>query len=186
MRTFISIDIVNPLIKQRVIEFQGKFSSINTVKFIDPEQLHFTIKFLGEIDSSLIDDIILRLKRIKFSKFTMDLNSLGSFPNDQHISIIWAGVDSNSMNILEKLCKKINEQLSDLFPPDPRKFTAHVTLARVKSKKLNSEIINILHDNSKLFFGQNFVNNFSFKRSKLTSYGPVYSNLYDFNLNGSD
>lgn len=186
MRTFISIDIVNSLIKQRVVEFQDKFSSINTVKFIDPEQLHFTIKFLGEIDSFLIDDVILRLKRIKFPKFTIKLNSLGSFPSDKHISIIWAGVDDNSVNVLQELSKKINEQLSDLFPPDARKFTAHVTLARVKSKKLNSEIVSILNENLNIFFGQNFVNSFSFKSSKLTSYGPVYSNLYDFNLNGSD
>ena len=136
MRTFISIDILNPIIKQKVLEFQEKFSSINTVKFIDPDQLHFTIKFLGEIDSSLTHDIVLRLKRIKFRKFTVKLSCLGSFPNDQHISIIWAGVDTNSVNILQLLSTKINEQLSDLFPFDTRKFTAHVTLARVKSKQL--------------------------------------------------
>ena len=116
MRTFISIDIVNPVIKQKVLEFQEKFSSINTVKFIDPAQLHFTIKFLGEIDSFLINDVILQLKRIKFRKFTVKLSSIGSFPNDQYISIIWAGVDSNSVNILQSLSKKINKQLFNLFP----------------------------------------------------------------------
>ena len=186
MRTFISIDIVNPVIKQKVLEFQEKFSSINTVKFIDSAQLHFTIKFLGEIDSFLINDVILQLKRIKFRKFTVKLSSIGSFPNDQYISIIWAGVDSNSVNILQSLSKKINKQLFNLFPSDTRKFTAHVTLARIKSKKLNSEIVNILHKNSQLFFGQNIVNNFSFKSSELTPHGPVYSTLYDFTLNESD
>ena len=186
MRTFISIDILNPNIKQKVLEFQEKFSSINTVKFIDPDQLHFTIKFLGEIDSSLTHDIVLRLKRIKFRKFTVKLSCLGSFPNDQHISIIWAGVDTNSVNILQLLSTKINEQLSDLFPFDTRKFTAHVTLARVKSKQFNSEIVNLIHENSQLFFGQSIVNNFSFKSSELTPHGPVYSNLYNFNLNESD
>ena len=123
---------------------------------------------------------------IKFRKFTVKLSSIGSFPNDQYISIIWAGVDSNSMNILQSLSKKINEQLFNLFPSDTRKFTAHVTLARIKSKKLNSEIVNILHKNSQLFFGQNIVNNFSFKSSELTPHGPVYSTLYDFTLNESD
>jgi len=177
MRAFISIDISEE-IKKEIIKIQEKLPEFLGKK-TEPENLHLTLKFLGEIEEKKIEEIKNRLSEIKFSSFEASINSIGFFDRGsekyaQQI-IIWL-----HMTNCEKLQKLIDEKLRGIFDPEKR-FMSHLTIARVKSVKDKKKFIKGVEDIEipNLDF---IVKKFSLKKSNLTSKGPVYEDIGSFNL----
>jgi 2'-5' RNA ligase len=110
-------------------------------RWIDVENYHITLRFIGDVDGRTADEIVDRLDRIDRPEFQMRLDGIGSFGSKKPHSI-WAGVTpSPEMHALqgeiERICQRIG------LPPDPRKFTPHVTLARLKSSRVD-EVVHYL------------------------------------------
>ncbi len=107
-------------------------------RWIDVENYHITLRFIGDVDGRTADEIVDRLDRIDRPEFQASLTGIGSFGSKKPHSI-WAGV-SPSPEIyalqaeIERICQRIG------LPPDPRKFTPHVTLARLKNCRLDDVV----------------------------------------------
>ncbi len=94
-------------------------------------QLHLTLRFIGEVDKALAEEIRLLLFTISFSPFHLRLQGLGLFGSQRKARIIWAGIENPQP--ANALYEKINNTLRQVgLPPEKRKFMAHVSLARFK------------------------------------------------------
>ena len=172
MRIFVSIDIPEE-IKSDVIKIQEnlpEFFGKKTAK----ENLHLTLKFLGEINEKKVEEVKKKLRKIKFDKFESKIDCVGVF-DEKFIRIIWL-----HMSDCDELQKEIDEKLKDLFDKEKR-FMSHLTIARVKSIKDKKKFLEELKkiEISKIKFK---VENFYLMKSKLTSEGPRYEILKEYVL----
>ncbi len=170
IRAFISIDIPENA-KLEIKKIQEKLPQFFGKK-IDLDNLHLTLKFLGEIDEKTLDEVKKRLEKIDFSKFNIKLGELGVF-SPKFIKIIWI-----KLNGADRLQKQIDEELDGLFKKEKR-FMSHLTIGRVK--KVNTK--RFLEDLKKIsvpdigFTAESF----ELKKSILNSVGPHYETLEKYN-----
>ncbi|MGW9231599.1 RNA 2',3'-cyclic phosphodiesterase [Pseudorhizobium sp. NPDC055634] len=107
-------------------------------RWIDVENYHITLRFIGDVDGRTADEIVDRLDRIDRPEFQISLNGIGSFGSKKPHSI-WAGVSpSLEMSALQSEIERICQRIG--LPPDPRKFMPHVTLARLKTCRLDDVV----------------------------------------------
>lgn len=107
-------------------------------RWIDVENYHITLRFIGDIDGRTADEVVNRLDRIDRPEFQVNLTGIGSFGSKKPHSI-WAGVSpSAEMNALQSEIERMCQRLG--LPPDPRKFTPHVTLARLRHSRLDDVV----------------------------------------------
>lgn len=107
-------------------------------RWIDVENYHITLRFIGDIDGRTADEVVDRLDRINRPEFQLNLTGIGSFGSKKPHSI-WAGVSpSPEMNALQAEIERICQRIG--LPPDPRKFMPHVTLARLRNCRLDDVV----------------------------------------------
>jgi RNA 2',3'-cyclic 3'-phosphodiesterase len=107
-------------------------------RWIDVENYHITLRFIGDVDGRTADEIVTRLDRIDREEFQISLNGIGSFGSKKPHSV-WAGVSPSAeltalQGEIERICQRIG------LPPDPRKFMPHVTLARLRSARVEDVV----------------------------------------------
>lgn len=174
MRCFISIDLPKEI--QKEVEKIQKVLPGFKGKLTEPENLHLTLKFLGEIDEEHLVEIKRRLNEIRFKKFEIEISQIGVFsPN--HIRIVWLHLSN-----CEKLQKLVDEKLEGLFKKEHR-FMSHLTIARVKGIKNKRYFLGELKK-IKIPKGLKFtIKEFVLKKSTLTPEGPLYEDLETFSSN---
>ncbi|PKA40745.1 RNA 2',3'-cyclic phosphodiesterase [Rhizobium sullae] len=107
-------------------------------RWIDVENYHITLRFIGDVDGRTADEIVERLDRIDRPEFQIRLDGIGSFGSKKPHSV-WAGVSpSPEMYALQAEIERICQRIG--LPSDPRKFTPHVTLARLKSSRVDDVV----------------------------------------------
>ncbi len=172
MRCFISIGIPEN-IKKEIKKIQEQLPDFIGKK-TETENLHLTLKFLGEISEEKIKLIKEKLKKIKIAKFETEINSIGVF-SEKVIKIVWMHLTN-----CDELQKEIDDSLKDLFKPEQR-FMSHLTIARVKKIKSKKEFLEKL--NKIKIPKMNFiVDEFKLKSSALKKEGPVYGDIKVYNL----
>ena len=175
-RGFISIDIDS---FQKIQEFERDIKDTGAnVKLVEPENIHLTLKFLGDTDESLIDRIeeIMKYSVKDVEPFEIQLIGSGVFPNERYIKVMWIGI-KNSENI-GKIASLIDEKISTLgFEKEKRKFSAHLTIARVKNAKNKEKLLNIIEKYRDIEFAKIKVDTIKLKKSTLTPKGPIYTTL---------
>ena len=176
MRLFIAIEIPEE-IKEYISTIQNQLSyNYSKIKPVTKQQMHLTLKFLGEVQPNKAKETIEALKQIKFKKFNFNLDSVGIFPNKSNIRVVWLGLKPEEDII--NLQKEIDDKLERLFDKD-RDFKPHITLCRVKhieNKNAFIEKIKNLRIESKNID----VSSFKLIKSTLTKNGPVYEELCIF------
>jgi len=176
-RAFISIDFPQEVIK----EIARLNPLINSQQFIgkqtELENIHLTLKFLGEISQEQIKQTKQQLSKIKFPKFQAKLLHIGTFSKHENPKIIWIKIGSKQLHELQS---KIDESLFQLFPKEKR-FMSHLTIARIKHAKDSKSFINYINNISikPLKFP---ITNFKLKSSTLNPVGPIYTTLEEYNL----
>lgn len=182
MRLFIAIEIPED-IKECIDEMQKRIDDKNNkIRFVNKNNVHLTLKFLGEVQPNNLEEIKNNLKKIIFKAFSVVLNGVGVFPNENHILVIWVGLKPEEL-VLE-LQKDIDENLKKLFKKE-KNFKPHLTLARVKYiddkesfidklKKIKVENKNIRVDSFKLI------------KSSLTRQRPIYEVIDTFSGDTSE
>ncbi len=185
MRAFISIDLPYEVNKE-LSNIQDKFSSLKSLAgmtVVKTENVHLTLKFLGEISNSEINKLSNLLKEIEFEKFELELADLDYFPTKEYPRVIWLSLKPKKF--VEKLYNLIDEKLkkAKIFSKSGKedKFIPHVTVARVKyirDKNKFAENLNKIIIKKKKFI----VSSFQLKKSILTSKGPIYETLQEFEL----
>ncbi len=136
------------------------------------ENMHFTLKFLGEVEKAKLAQIKKILHNVDFSPFSVRMRGVGGFPNASHARVIWAGAESEGM---EELARKVHAALVGLFEGD--EFSPHLTLARVRGKAGLRQFFNG-HEGEE--FGEFRVDRFVLFESRLQPGGPEYRKLVEF------
>jgi len=183
IRSFIAIELPGEL-KQAFAELQRKFRSAGSLpmRWVDPSNIHLTLKFLGDIDAGSTDKIITALEESAkgTTPFNIEVKGLGVFPNMNRIQIIWVGL-YGELEKLGQLQKRIETSLKSLgFPPENRPFTPHLTLARVRDyarpdeRQKLGQLVSATSFEGKYTINVTAVN---LMRSELTREGPIYSKL---------
>ncbi|MCE9652011.1 MAG: RNA 2',3'-cyclic phosphodiesterase [Nitrosarchaeum sp.] len=175
MRVFVAIEISSDKIINSISKFQSEINI--SAKPIEPQNLHFTLQFLGEISEDMVKRVMIALNSVKFSNFIVNLKGIGVFPTLKFPKIIWIGTDENGGNLLIELAKKVENTLTPLGFTIDKPFKPHITVFRIKNKigDIGKEM-----DKFKLIdFGMQEITGFKLKQSILSSKGPVYSDLME-------
>jgi 2'-5' RNA ligase len=179
IRSFIAVDVEKELLED-FRRLQGQIASSGAdLRLVRLENLHLTLRFLGEIPRPKIEAVISGLEKLEFKPFTARFEGVGSFPSLNRPRVVWVGV-SQGAEELKELAGKVERIVAEAgIPRDPKGFTPHLTLARVKSRRNLSSLSKVLQELSKAEVGVMKVSAVRLKRSLLTPKGPVYSNLYE-------
>ena len=177
MRVFVAVEISNYKILKNIQTFQKNVQVDG--KPIKIDQIHFTLKFLGEIDEIKCEQVKNIVKKISFSSFDLSLKGVGGFPNLKNPRVIWIGIDENGAEKLSALVNETGMKLTSLGFDDDKKFKPHLTIFRVK-KKIN-DISVMMKDYQTVEFGTQTVSKIKVKRSVLSPKGPEYSDLLEVN-----
>jgi len=173
-RCFISLDLPRGAIREiEKIQKQIKSKKLFDGKITEGENLHLTLKFLGELSSGEIEEIKKRLQEIKFEKFEAKLGKIGVF-SKKFIRIIW--IELLGKGVFE-LQKQIDEKLADLFDKESR-FISHITIARVKRVYDKKGFLEYLESIRIPELGFN-VDEFHLKKSELFETGPIYDDILE-------
>jgi len=148
-------------------------------RWIDVENYHITLRFIGDVDNRTADEIVDRLDRIDRPEFQAQLTGIGSFGSKKPHSI-WAGVSiSPDMLALQAEIERICQRIA--LPPDPRKFMPHVTLARLKHCRLD-DVVHYLSGRGNFHTAPFKVSRFVLLSSKESVGGGPYVNEEIFSL----
>jgi 2'-5' RNA ligase len=168
MRLFIAFDIPES-VKEQLVSIQKKIKTDAKISWVKAENMHLTIKFLGEVAEDKVEETKKKLSSVKFKPFEVSVSEIGVFPSEDYIRVIWVGLkDDKSM---QKLAQDIREALPGFKDDYP--FKAHLTIARVKfvkDKKALVDELKKLKPKPEKFS----VENFKLYKSTLTREGPVY------------
>ncbi len=174
-RTFISIKIPEEAVKE-IARVQSLLSRWKfTGKIIELENLHLTLKFLGEIRGEVIDKVIEKLRMLEFKEFEVKLGEIGIFRYRNRPRIVWVKISGTGIFELQR---KIDGKIKEFFLLEDR-FMSHLTISRVKYVKDNLGFINYIK-NIKVREIKWVVRDFFINKSELTRMGPKYTNLFRF------
>ena len=177
-RGFIAIDIKT---NQIISNFKNEIEKIKAdVKLVETQNIHITLKFLGDTEETLIDEIenIMKNAVKDIKPFKVKLSGTGVFPNQNYIKVVWIGILNGE--IISEIAGKIDGPLTKLgFERERRRFSPHLTIARVKTAKNKEKLMQIVNNYSDLEFNEMEINSIKLKKSELTPKGPIYKTLRD-------
>lgn len=178
IRSFIAFDIESAQVLERITHMQKILTETHAdLKFVEPKNIHITIRFLGNITPHMVDRVYESMKKVKFEPFEVKIQGIGAFPNTRYPRVLWAGIREGAEQ-LRSIFHQLEPQLRILgFAPDPKGFSPHLTIARVKSGRNKAELAKQVEENINYDFGTVKAECLRLKRSDLTPKGPIYSTL---------
>ena len=183
MRAFIALEISEPPVLDSLVSFQKELLSTGAdLKPVERENLHFTVKFLGEVSDSQSKEVAARLGGLSLKGGVVEVAGVGAFPSQSRPSVVWAGVKPDSEQLVQAIAKPVIDILGDIGERDDRPFRAHATLARVRSRAPHPGLVSLLRRASGTTFGTTTLRDFRLMSSTLTASGPVYADLGVFPL----
>lgn len=182
VRSFLAIELAEDLIP-KILDVQKEFKKTNTnIKYVSSQNMHFTLKFFGNIDLDMIEDIGHAVERTikNYSSFDLNIKNCGCFPNKNVIKVLWLGLEDGSP--IKDLQKDLDNEFKKLGFKKERNFISHLTIGRVKSPKNKKEIRETIEKLENIEIGQMKVSRISLKKSTLTPQGPIYEDIKVFEL----
>ncbi|MDR3291061.1 MAG: RNA 2',3'-cyclic phosphodiesterase [Methanobrevibacter sp.] len=182
-RGFLAIDITDENIVNNINKFQNELKKANAnIRYVNKENLHFTLKFFGKIDSKQIYEISKVVKETinDFKPFKIAINGTGVFPNESNMKIIYVGI-SESRDFLQ-LQKTLDKKFETLGFKLEKKHIGHLTVGRLKNLKNKKNVREIIKEFEEREIGELTISKISLKKSELTSDGPNYTDLEVFEL----
>ncbi|MFQ5941169.1 MAG: RNA 2',3'-cyclic phosphodiesterase [Nitrososphaerales archaeon] len=176
MRTFVAVEVNSKEALQSMLDFQKALLQTGVrARPVEANRLHFTIMFLGEINTVMLESIKSKLSDIKFEPIQVTYTGVGVFPKPDFVRVIWVGVDNDSGSKLINLAKEVESRLNMLGFKSDKPFKPHITLFRVRDKMRNLDAILNFKDKN---FGTDTLSTVKVKKSDLTPSGPIYSDLF--------
>lgn len=188
VRTFLAVPISEE-VKQVIEGLSIRLKAmLPDVRFVKKENLHITLRFLGEIEQERINEIKKALINpiCSFAKFKIFMAQIGAFPHIKRPKIVWVGVKDPDQKLRE-LYNSVDSALTELgIPREERSFTAHLTLGRVKEGRKLNDLDRVLEPYFCKAFGESIVDRVTFFKSELMSEGPIYTPLMEFLFEGRE
>ena len=180
MRLFVAIEIESE-IRSRIDGFVARLKpQLEGARWVRPEGMHLTLKFLGNVTDERRSPIELSLGGVRASSFAINVGNVGVFPNPKFPRVLWVGIQAGPE--LTELAQQIEERMSRLgFPREMRAFAAHITVARLNNRSKTSSLNSVLSA-PQPGFGTMTAKEFHLYESKLSPQGSRYSKLAAFRL----
>ena len=181
LRLFIAVDLPTPMARS-VSEVRRELESLDgPLRWVRPALMHLTLKFLGQVKSARVQAIDRSLETVRASAFKVSVSGVGFFPNVRAPRILWAGVVSED---LENLAGEIETRMVETgFPPERRKFTPHLTLARTRgSSPVRRDTVLAAERSRDRSFGEFTVDCFHLYESQLHPAGAIHTKIHEYLL----
>jgi len=153
------------------------------IKWVEPSNLHLTLKFFGETQEDKIPEIVnaLKLGLEKHNKFSLQISTLGIFGSQYNPKLIWAGLQNT--NPLMQLVSSVHTELDKIgYFQDRQNFVPHLTLGRIKNLSDKNLFQNIISKYKESYFQEIFVEEVYLFESTLTKLGPLYQIIEKIDL----
>jgi 2'-5' RNA ligase len=179
VRAFIAVEL-DPHLLPKVLELQSEVLSVGAdIKAVEPENIHFTLRFLGEITQSTVDEVMTCMNGLIFAPFLIEIRGVGSFPNMRNPRVVWIGLSMGS-DAFSRLSRQLDDRLAEIgLRSEGERFTPHLTFGRVRSGRNKAALIKKLGELLNSEVGKMKVESVKLKKSMLTPRGPIYTTLLD-------
>jgi 2'-5' RNA ligase len=179
MRLFIAIEIPDEIKKEMVmVQEQLRKANIDAT-WPRPEAMHLTLKFLGEIPETKVAEIVSGMQKAAegIGRFRLEVKGVGTFPNPRNARVVWIGL-SGDIGKLTKLQEAVENAMAGIgLVRDERKFTAHLTLGRIKYIRSRDTWIKTLEEIKDISLPAFEVTSVSLMQSELKPSGAVYTEM---------
>ncbi|MCS6926323.1 MAG: RNA 2',3'-cyclic phosphodiesterase [Candidatus Binatia bacterium] len=177
IRAFIAINLAAPVIEEIAKVQSALQEAKGDIRWTRADNLHLTLKFLGDIARQQVEPIVHALHQALASHPPLRLSAqgLGAFPNLRKPRVLWAGIDGEGLMALREAVDTALMALD--FPPEEREFTPHLTLGRVRSLRGWERVLAVMKRHEQAYFGESTVDHVTLYQSTLRPEGAVYSAL---------
>ena len=178
IRSFIAIKLAPDVNRNSTRMLQRLRQSNDGIKWVPTDNLHLTLKFLGDVDNTEVPDVCNVIHRVcsNHAPFHLDFGGTGGFPSRERPRILYAGINDAS-GALTKIVSQLETSLAELgFKQEPRDYVPHLTLGRTRStsKLANSDVMERLATEKDTELGGMLVNSLQLVASFLDKSGPTY------------
>ena len=180
MRLFVALEIP-ATVRQNLATLLNSFRAITKEpRWVQAQNLHVTLKFLGEVADGKLDAVRSALGVIRSDNaVALEFRGLGFFPNEKHPRVFWAGMEaSQNLKTLAEAIEGAMEKLG--IPREKREFSPHLTLARFERPRLPEDLRKLIADHQQRAFGSLRTNEFHLILSKLKAAGAEYTTVATF------
>jgi 2'-5' RNA ligase len=198
MRLFVALDISEE-IRSRIAHFMNELRGLApAAKWVSPESLHITLKFIGEKPDAMVNEIEKQLQSIQAMPIELRFCNSGFFPAPKSARVFWIGIEAGPQ--LAQLAARVERQLTEIgIPAEKRAFSPHLTLARAgggsgapgwhkgdKPNRAFSVLQDKLMQSPPADFGTITALEFFLYRSQLSNKGAKYTKIARFQLRSPD
>jgi 2'-5' RNA ligase len=187
MRCFIAIDIdeqIRKALGRLQDELRGKADiKKSDAKWVNPENIHLTLKFLGEIKDEQVVDVCNITGDVagRHESFELNVESVGHF-GGKSARVLWVGMGQNIDKLLQ-LQQDLEQQLNLAgWPRETRKFSGHLTLCRIRNSRAGIKLAQLAKEYEDFKLGTMAADSVSIYQSQLTPEGPIYTVLGEYEL----
>ena len=182
VRLFVALEIPTNVRENLAALLQSLRAISREPKWVRPQNLHVTLKFLGEVGDSKVDTVRVALSGIRSEQAVwLEFRGVGFFPNAKHPRVFWAGIEASPN--LKQLASDVESAMEKCgFPRESREFSPHLTLARFERQGLPEKLRDAVAENMQREFGKLRTNEFRLIQSKLKPTGAEYTTLARFSF----
>ena len=182
LRTFVALPLDNRIVAS-LQDLHHQLTSLPVdVKWVKPQSIHVTIKFIGNVDEQRIDPVCEAIQRgvAGVRSWPVEVKKVGTFPGMRNPRVVWVGLDDPKGNI-KAVQHHIEDELAKIgFEKERRPFTPHLTVGRVRSSKGKKDLVCFLLDEREREFGEMEIDRVLLFKSDLKPTGAVYTVLKEF------
>ncbi len=184
VRAFVAIEVPDLRVMDGLVSFQKELEATRAdLKLVERENLHFTVKFLGEVTDAQVREADGRLKALRLPGAEVTVEGVGAFPSLGRPNVVWVGVSNDDAAKVEGIAGPVIRALSGIGEEERRPFQAHLTVARVRAGASRQNLETLLRTSTGRSFGTVRLSEFKLKSSVLTPKGPIYSDVGAYPLN---
>jgi RNA 2',3'-cyclic 3'-phosphodiesterase len=180
VRAFMAVDVDRRL-SYKIQKIQKDLIKTDApLKLVEPDNLHFTFKFFGDITSEQTEQIIsiTQNKLENYRAFSLNIEGVGVFPHPGYMRVIWLGIKEPEK--FSQLQKDLDEEYVKMGFKKERSYTPHLTIARVKGSQNKEFLADKMAQLKDIDIGEMTVEKLVLKKSELTPVGPIYTDVKDF------
>lgn len=187
LRAFIAIQLSVDL-KRQISELQAELKrrmpESRGLSWVNPEGIHLTLRFLGDMDEAHIEAItrVLQTAAASVQTFRLEARGIGGFPTPARARVLWVGLsgEAGAISALQQLQATIEEGVVEIgFAKENRAFTPHLTLARIRERGAGGSVAGIVMNEADRVVGELRAGSVSLIKSELRPKGAVYTSLVE-------
>ena len=184
IRSFLAIELPKTLLK-KIEEVQEDLKASHAdVRWVNPEKIHLTLKFFGNIEEPRIDTMMDSIREIvcRTPSFLLKVRGMGAFPHPKNPRVVWTGLE-DGRGVIQPFQREIELAFEKIgFEPEKRHFQPHLTLGRVNSSRGREELMGKIEKYKEQEFGDLEVSRVILFKSDLRPSGPIYTPLRELRL----